>query len=45
MFFLYSLQGLTPLPIELSPRLHGAFDSTPLRFAIQLHKLELIGEG
>ena len=41
MFFLYSLQGLTPLPIELSPSCLGLLNSAHLRFAMQLCKLEL----
>ena len=41
MFFLYSLQGLTPLPIELPPSYLGLLNSAHLRFAIQLCKLEL----
>ena len=36
MFFLYSLQGLTPLPIELPPSYLGLLNSAHLRFAIQL---------
>ena len=39
MFFLYSLQGLTPLPIELSPSCLGLLNSAHLRFAVQLYKL------
>ena len=44
MFFLYSLQGLTPLPIELPPSYLGLLNSAHLRFAIQLDKLELGGK-
>ena len=40
MFFLYSLQGLTPLPIELPPSYLGLLNSAHLRFAVQLYKLE-----
>ena len=40
MFFLYSLQGLTPLPIELSPSCLGLLNSAHLRFAVQLCKLK-----
>ena len=45
MFFLYSLQGLTPLPIELPPSYLGLLNSAHLRFAIQLDKLELGGNN
>ena len=44
MFFLYSLQGLTPLPIELPPSYLGLLNSAHLRFAIQLYKLMFVGE-
>ena len=45
MFFLYSLQGLTPLPIELPPSYLGLLNSAHLRFAIQLYKLEFVGKN
>ena len=39
MFFLYSMQGLTPLPIELPPSYLGLLNSAHLRFAMLLDKL------
>ena len=43
MFFLYSLQGLTPLPIELPPSYLGLLNSAHLRFAIHPYKLLFVG--